>query len=120
MSFIASTVHPVRRQGLDHVTEVWSLANLKLVDKGWALRPTRSSTSPFPALLAHDQRAAVPCVGIGELRCPLRDHDGASGVQWTIEIESRIGYELPSQRANFHFLFNMLRHCGISVIVGAT
>src|SRR5258708_35246028 len=37
MSFIASTIHPARRQGLEHVTEVWTLANRKLGKDGWVL-----------------------------------------------------------------------------------
>src|SRR6185503_7652800 len=37
MSFIASTLHPARRQGLEHVTAVWSLAERKLGDRDWAL-----------------------------------------------------------------------------------
>src|SRR3954468_14969453 len=37
MSFIASTLHPARRQGLEHVTEVWTLAERKFGDGAWAL-----------------------------------------------------------------------------------
>jgi glutathione S-transferase len=37
MSFIASTLHPARRMGLEHVTEVWTVAERKLGDRDWAL-----------------------------------------------------------------------------------
>src|SRR6266849_3773241 len=37
MSFIASTLHPARRQGLDHVNEVWRIADAKLGHRAWAL-----------------------------------------------------------------------------------
>jgi len=37
MSFIASTLHPARRQGEDHVAEVWTLAERKLGDRDWVL-----------------------------------------------------------------------------------
>ena len=36
MSFIASTLHPARRQGLDHVRQVYGIADRKLGD-GWAI-----------------------------------------------------------------------------------
>src|SRR5260221_8467702 len=36
MSFIASTVHPARRQGLEHANEVWRIADLKLGANEWA------------------------------------------------------------------------------------
>ena len=41
MSFIASTVHPARRQGLEHAKDVYALADRRLADphwgaKGWA------------------------------------------------------------------------------------
>src|ERR1700752_1751725 len=36
MSFIASTLHPARRQGLDHVRQVYRIADQKL-GGGWAL-----------------------------------------------------------------------------------
>src|SRR5206468_5940115 len=37
MSFIASTLHPARRQGLQHVNEVWRIAETKLGNRNWAL-----------------------------------------------------------------------------------
>ena len=37
MSFIASTLHPARRLGEDHVAEVWTLAERKLGDRDWVL-----------------------------------------------------------------------------------
>jgi glutathione S-transferase len=36
MSFIASTVHPARRQGMEHAQSVYRLADLKLGDRTWA------------------------------------------------------------------------------------
>ena len=37
MSFIASTLHPARRQGPEHVNEVWRIAEAKLGNSYWAL-----------------------------------------------------------------------------------
>ena len=37
MSFIASTLHPARKQGMDHVIKVYSVADRRLGEKIWAL-----------------------------------------------------------------------------------
>ena len=97
MSFIASMLHPARRQGLDHVRQVYAIADRKL-GGGWVLGERYSiadihlfrlywrmfnslhpGTSEFPNLDAHyAQMMARPAV------------------QKTIEIETAVGYELPA------------------------
>lgn len=98
MSFIASTVHPARRQGLEHAMGVYELADARLGAHEWAVgdysiadihlfrlfwRFAGSLNPPpgaFPNLRAHhDRMLARPAV--------IR----------TIEAESAIGYELPGQ-----------------------
>jgi glutathione S-transferase len=98
MSFLAATVHPARRQGLDHAREVYALADRRLGAGTWALGAAYSvadihlfrlywrfaaSLNPpaeaFPALAAHHDRM---------LQRPA--------VRQTIEVESAIGYELPA------------------------
>lgn len=98
MSFIASTVHPARRQGLEHAMGVYELADARLGSREWAVgdysiadihlfrlfwRFAGSLNPPpgaFPSLRAHhDRMLARPAV--------IR----------TIEAESAIGYELPGQ-----------------------
>ena len=37
MSFIASTVHPARRQGLEHAKEVYAMADRRLGGRQWAV-----------------------------------------------------------------------------------
>jgi glutathione S-transferase len=37
MSFIASTVHPARRQGLEHAMKVYELADARLGERDWAV-----------------------------------------------------------------------------------
>jgi len=96
MSFIASTVHPARRQGLEHAMKVYELADARLGERDWAvgdysiadihlfrlfwrfaasLKPPPGS---FPRLEAHHARMlARPAV--------IR----------TLEVESAVGYELP-------------------------
>jgi glutathione S-transferase len=97
MSFIASTVHPARRQGLEHAMGVYRLADARLGEREWAvggysiadihlfrlywrfaasLKPPPGS---FPRLEAHHARMlARPAV--------IR----------TIEAEAAVGYELPA------------------------
>ena len=97
MSFIAATIHPARRQGLDHARGIYALADLRLGNREWALGRYsiadihlfrlfwrfRNSLEPapdeFPNLTAHyDRMMARPAV------------------QKTCEIEAAIGYELPA------------------------
>lgn len=97
MSFIASTIHPARRHGLDHARAVYTLAEQRLGTRDWAIGPYsiadihlfrlfwrfRGSLNPapgdFPALDAHYNRMM-----------------SRPAVKKTIEIESAIGYELPA------------------------
>ncbi len=97
MSFIAATVHPARRQGLDHATQIYGLADRRLGARKWVLEKYSiadihlfrlfwrfsSSLKPypdaFPNLSAHLERM---------LQRPA--------VQRTIVVEAAIGYELPS------------------------
>ena len=98
MSFIASTIHPARRQGIEHARGVYKLADQRLGRNDWAvggrfsiadihlfrlfwrfsgsLHPPRES---FPNLYAHlDRMLARPAV------------------QKTLQAEAAIGYELPA------------------------
>lgn len=96
MSFIASTLHPARRHGLDHAKAVYGIADRRLGD-GWALgrysiadihlfrlywrlaNSLKPAPETFPNLTAHYARMMA-----------------RSAVQRTIEIESAVGYELPA------------------------
>ena len=96
MSFIASTLHPARRRGLDYANEVYGIADRHL-GSGWALgrysiadihlfrlywrfaNSLKPAPEAFPNLTAHYAR--------------MMDRPA---VQRTIEIESAIGYELPA------------------------
>jgi glutathione S-transferase len=96
MSFAASTLHPARRQGLEHAISVYRLVDWHLAGREWlagafsiadihvfrlfwrlnaALRP---ATDVFPNLLAHHARM---------LERPA--------VRRVIADEAAIGYELP-------------------------
>jgi glutathione S-transferase len=96
MSFIASTLHPARRRGPEHVREVWGVADRRLGKKDWALarysiadihlfrlywrlvHSLKPEAGTFPGLDAHYERMIA-----------------RPAVRRTCEIESAIGYELP-------------------------
>jgi len=97
MSFIASTLHPARRQGIERWKEVFAIADQKLGKRQWALasysiadihlfrlywrlvNSLHPAAGTFPNLSAHYDRM---------MRRPA--------VQRTCEIEAAIGYELPA------------------------
>jgi len=96
MSFIASTLHPARRQGEAKVQEVYRLAEQRLGNRMWALGEAYSiadihlfrlfwrirgslaaDSATFPNLTAHYDRM---------MQRPA--------VQKTIEVEAALGYDL--------------------------
>jgi len=97
MSFVASTIHPARRQGLEHAMKIYQIADARLGDADWAcgaysiadihlfrlywrfaasLKPPPGS---FPHLEAHHARMMA-----------------RPAVIKTIEAEAAVGYELPA------------------------
>ena len=100
MSFIASTVHPARRQGLEHAMGIYQLADQRLGGRDWAVGDysiadihlfrlfwrfadsLKPEPGAFPSLEAHRARVMA-----------------RPAVMRTIEIEAAIGYELPGQGA---------------------
>jgi glutathione S-transferase len=96
MSFIASTIHPARRIGVERWKEVFGIAEQRLGRQEWAVggysiadihlfrlywrfvNSLRPAPADFPGLSAHyDRMMARPAV------------------QRVFEIESAIGYQLP-------------------------
>ena len=96
MSFIASTVHPARRIGVERWKEVFEIAEKRLGRRDWAvggysiadihlfrlfwrfydaLHPARDA---YPGLCAHYDRMMAP-----------------PAVRRVLEIESAVGYQLP-------------------------
>ncbi len=96
MSFIASTVHPARRQGLDHAKGIYRIADERLGKREWAIggysiadihlfrlywrffNSLKPAPGTFPNLDAHYARMMA-----------------RPAVKKTIEIETAIGYHLP-------------------------
>ena len=98
MSFLAATVHPARRRGIEHARAVYALADRRLGGEEWAVGGRysvadihlfrlfwrfRGSLHPepgeFPALSAHHDRVMA-----------------RPAVLKTCEVEAAIGYELPA------------------------
>ena len=96
MSFAAATLHPARRQGLDHARAVYAIADRRL-GSGWAIgnysiadihlfrlywrlaNSLQPAPEEFPNLTAHYVRMMA-----------------RPAVQRTIAAESAVGYELPA------------------------
>jgi glutathione S-transferase len=96
MSFIASTIHPARRIGLERWREVFGLAEHRLGGREWTVDrysvadihlfrlfwrfvdSVKPAAAEFPGLSAHYERMMA-----------------RPAVQRTLEIESAIGYQLP-------------------------
>jgi glutathione S-transferase len=96
MSFVAATLHPARRQGIEHARAVYTVANRRLGNRTWAVgdysiadihlfrlywrffNSLNPAPGDFPNLDAHYQRMM-----------------SRPAVQRTCEIEAAIGYELP-------------------------
>ncbi len=97
MCFIAASVHPARRAGLDHARHIWALTDRKLGANEWAagdysvadihlfrlfwrfLNSLRPAPGAFPNLMRHYDAMMA------------RD-----AVRRTLEAEAAIGYELPA------------------------
>ena len=96
MSFIASSLHPARRLGLEGAKKVYGLADRRLGEQEWALgrysvadihlfrlywrfaNSAKPAPGAFPRLAAHYDRMMM-----------------RPAVKRTCEIEAAIGYELP-------------------------
>jgi len=97
MSFIASTLHPARRQGLDHVNEVWQIADRKLGRREWALDGYSIVDIHLFRLFWRMARSLrPPAETLGNLSSHHERMMVRPAVQRTIQVEAAIGYELPA------------------------
>ena len=96
MSFVAATVHPARRQGVEHARRIYAIAEQRLAGREWAVgrysiadihlfrlywrlaNSLKPAPEEFPNLTAHYARMMA-----------------RPAVQRTIEVETAAGYELP-------------------------
>ena len=96
MSFIASTIHPARRQGIERWKEALALADSKLGKREWVLAKYSIADIHLFRLYwrfvvdVHPEPGIFPNLSAHYVRMLARP-----AVQRTIEIEAAIGYELP-------------------------
>jgi glutathione S-transferase len=97
MSFIAASVHPARRQGLEHAMGVYALADRRLGAREWALG--RYSIADIHLFRLYWRFAASLHPPAGSFPNLQAHHDrmlARPAVIRTIETETAIGYELPA------------------------
>jgi glutathione S-transferase len=97
MSFIASTLHPARRQGFAHADPVYAIADRRLGDREWALGRYSIADIHLFRLFWRFRNSRQPAAG--DFPNLSAHHDrmmARPAVQRTCEIEAAIGYELPT------------------------
>jgi glutathione S-transferase len=95
-SFLAATVHPARRQGIEHARAIYALADERLGEREWAIGRYSIADIHLFRLFWRFRNSLNPAPG--ELPNLVSHYDrmmARPAVQRTIEIESAIGYELP-------------------------
>lgn len=96
MSFAASTLHPARRQGLDHARQVYGIADRRL-GNGWALGRYSIADIHLFRLYWRLANSLKPAPGtFPNLEAHYARMMARPAVQRTVEIETAIGYELPA------------------------
>jgi glutathione S-transferase len=96
MSFIASTLHPARRHGVEYTSKVYGIADARLGDKEWVLG--RYSIADIHLFRLYWRFTKALDVGRGAFPNLAAHHSrmmARPAVKKTVQIESRIGYELP-------------------------
>jgi glutathione S-transferase len=98
MSFIASTLHPARRQGLEHAQAIYRLADQRLGDRTWAVGGAYSIADIHLFRLFWRFRGSL---GIDPAVFPnlSAHHDrmmARPAVRKTFEAEAALGYTLPA------------------------
>jgi glutathione S-transferase len=97
MSFIAATLHPTRRRGIEHARAVYALADKRLGAQDWAIGSYSIADIHLFRLYwrffnsLHPEPGALPNLHRHYQRMMARP-----AVQRTCEIEARVGYELPA------------------------
>lgn len=98
MSFVAATLHPAHRQGIEHMRDVYALADRRLGEREWAVGGRYSIADIHLFRLFWRNRGRLK-LGAGELPNLHAHYErmmGRAAVKRTIEVESSIGYELPA------------------------
>jgi len=97
MSFIAATIHPARRQGLEHARAVYHIAEQRLGERNWAVGRYSIADIHLFRLFWRFRGALDPAgAEFPRLSAHYRRMMARPAVQKTIEIETALGYELPA------------------------
>ena len=98
MSFIASTIHPARRQVVDHARAVFKLADERLGNNDWAAGGRYSIADIHLFRLFWRFRDSLNFAP-GDFPNIERHYErmmARPAVKKTIELEAKVGYELPA------------------------
>jgi glutathione S-transferase len=97
MSFVAATIHPARRQGIEHARTVWELAEQRLGNREWAVGKYSIADIHLFRLFWRFRDSLKPSPGeFPHLNAHYDRMMARAAVKKTIEIESAIGYALPA------------------------
>lgn len=97
MSFLAATVHPARRQGIDHARRVYALADRRLGTKPWAVGAYSIADIHLFRLYWRFFNSLHPAPGeFPNLDAHYRRMMARPAVRKTCEVEAAVGYELPA------------------------
>jgi glutathione S-transferase len=96
MSYIASTIHPARREGLEAAREVYKVADSKLGSGGWIAGQYSIADIHLFRLFWRFRTSLEPKPGdFPNIEAHYGRMMARHAVRKTIEIESGIGYALP-------------------------
>jgi glutathione S-transferase len=97
MSFIASTIHPARRRGLDHAMQVYAIADARLDESGWAVGDYSIADIHLFRLYWRFAASLQPPPGaLPRLEAHHARMMARPAVIRTIAAEETVGYELPA------------------------
>lgn len=97
MSFIAATIHPARRQGVERCHEVFRIAEQRFGDAAWVLRDYSIADIHLFRLFWRFVNSMHPAPGtFPKLEAQYDRMMGRPAVQRTCAAEAAIGYELPA------------------------
>jgi len=99
MSFIAATVHPARRQGLEHARSIYAQADRRLGAADWAVsgRYSVADIHLFRLFWRFFNSLQPPAEEFPNLHRHYERMMQRPAVRRTLEAEAALGYELPGQ-----------------------
>lgn len=97
MSFIAATVHPARRQGLEHARGIYAQADRRLGPRDWTVgeRYSIADIHLFRLFWRFFNSLKPPADEFPNLMRLYERMLRRPAVQRTLEVEAAVGYELP-------------------------